>query len=397
MRRRPAAKGDPSATGGTGVTVPVTGAKWPYRRPRPQISVTEGVSLVTTLIWPTFVLFFPAFLAATAREDTWWVAGAGGIVALLVALVLSGAAGRLPHLSLVDQAQLALGKWLGKALAILFCAGVTFLGVYAVRAGTDMVGLLMLPRTPPWAIILVIVGQGAIGAYYGLEVVTRTALVAFLSVGVVMLVILPGLLMNFDARLLQPVLSYGGKPLVFPLLATGGFWAQVTVMGLCSQSFARPGYLRGAGLLGGVAAVLTGWLLVIVTQGAAGWYATSRHTLPLVEAIRSVRMFVPLLERVDVLVVIGWTMMGFAQVAYLLWAGSLGWARTLGLLDFRPLLPFLAVGVAVLALTFPRDTPVLIDVWSGHLVPAVGWGLFALATLVWVVAAVRGMKEEDGN
>lgn len=359
--------------------------------PRPQVSVTEGIALGTCLVWPTSVLYLPSALATVGKEDAWLGALAGGVVVVPVALLLAALAGRLPHLGLADQVQVGLGKWLGKPVAAAFVLGTFFLLVYAVRGGTEMVGLLMLPRTPTWVIAWVIVAQAAVGAYFGLEVVARAAAVAFLSVGAVLVVLIPGFVPLFDARRLFPLLTRGPGPLAEAAALGAGFWGQVILLGFSAQAFYAPCHLRTATLGAGAVTVLTGWLLFTVAQAAAGWYGVSRFVLPAIEVIRSVRMFLPLLERVDVLVVIGWTAMGFVQVAWLLWACAWSAARMLGMVDSRPLLPLFAVAVWGATIIFPEDLIVILLVWTRTLVPTVTAGMVGLVVLAWVVSAWRGL------
>ncbi|MEW6545991.1 MAG: GerAB/ArcD/ProY family transporter [Bacillota bacterium] len=361
-------------------------------RRRPQISVTEGIALGTCLGWPTAILYLPSVLAARGREDAWLGALVGGVVILPVGLLLAALAGRLPRLGLVDQAQTALGRWPGKAVGAAFVLGVGLLAAYAVRAGTDMVRLLMLPHTPPWVVAGVIVVQGAVGAYFGLEVVARAAVIAFLSVGVVLVVLIPGFAPMFDARRLLPVLAQGPGPLFESAALGAGFWGQVVLLALIAHAFYGPRHLRAATVGAGVTTVLVGWLLFALAQAAAGWYGVSRFTLSAIEVIRSVRILLPLLERVDVLVVIGWTAMGFVQVAWLLWGCASGAARVLGLVDSRPLIPLWASVVYGFALVLPEDLTVLTQVWTQVVVPAVTGGLVVLVAIVWAVSALRRLE-----
>ncbi|MEW6398679.1 MAG: GerAB/ArcD/ProY family transporter [Bacillota bacterium] len=366
-------------------------------RPRPQISVTEGIALGTCVVWPTSELYLPSVIATAGREDGWLGLLAGALVVIPVALVVAALAGRLPHMGLPDQAQVVLGRWLGRIPAGIFVLGTAFLAAYAVRAGTDMVGLLMLPRTPPWVVAAVIVGQAAVGAYYGLEVVARAAVIAFLAVAAVLVILIAGFVPLFDARYLVPVLSRGpGPPLVSAAIAAG-FWGQQVLGAMGAHAFRGARELRAAVLGAAAASVLAGWLLFTLGQGAAGWYGMSRLTLPTIELVRSVRMFLPLLERVDVLVVIGWTAMGFAQVAWLLWACAWGSARVAGLVDARPLLPLWTAAIFAGAVSLPEDLAVLIQVWTGVFVPVTVAGLIAVVLLLWLVAALRGVKPEKGR
>lgn len=367
------------------------GRPLPARRPRSQISATEGIALGTCLAWPTAVLYLPSVVASEGRENGWLGVLLGGVVVIPITLVLAALAGRLPRLGLVDQAGVALGRWMGKVVGGLFVLGTGVLTIYALRAGVEMVGLLTLPRTPPWVLAVVITLQGVVGAWFGLEVVARAAVLAFLSVGVVLVFLVPGFIPMFDARRLFPVLAEGPGPLLRSAGVSAGFWGQVILLAMSAESFHAPSALRAATLGAGAGSLLVGWLMVVLAQGAAGWYGVSRFAMPAIEVVRSVRVFLPLLERVDVLVVIGWTAMGFVQMAWLLWACARGVARVLGLVDSRPLVMPLAAVLCALSLTNPEDLVTLILVWTRTVVPLVTAGLAGLVALVWLVTALRDL------
>ncbi|MEW5933175.1 MAG: GerAB/ArcD/ProY family transporter [Bacillota bacterium] len=377
--------------GGRGAAKGSAGRLLPAERPRPQISATEGIALGTCLAWPTAVLYMPAVVASEGREDGWLGALLAGVVVIPLALLLGSLGGRFPRLGLVDQAGVALGRWMGKVVGGLFVLGTAVLTVYALRAGVEMVGLLMLPRTPPWVLAVVMALQGVVGAWFGLEVVARAAVLAFLSVGVVLVLLLPGFIPMFDARRLFPVLASGPGPLLRSAGVSAGFWGQVILLAMSADSFRAPSHLRAATLGAGAGSLLVGWLLVVLAQGAAGWYGVSRFAMPAIEVVRSVHVFLPLLERVDVLVVIGWTAMGFVQVAWLLWACARGVARVLGLVDSRPLVVPLAAVLCVLSLINPEDLATLILEWTRAVVPLATAGLAGLVALVWVVSALRDL------
>ena len=358
-------------------------------QPRPQISLSEGTALGTCLAWPVAVLYLPAVVAAEGREDGWLGMLLAGLVLIPVGLLLGALAHRVPRLGLVDQATLALGKALGRVVAAVFVLGTSVLAAYAVRAGAEMVRLLMLPRTPPWVISLVIALQGAVGAWFGLEVVARAAVMAFLSVGALLLVLIPGFIPMFDARRLFPVLSYGPGPLLRSAAVSAGFWGQVVLLAMSAESFRTPAELRASALRAGAASLATGWLLFVLAQGSAGWYGVSEFAMPNVEVMRAVRFYLPLFERVDVLVVTGWTAMGFVQVAWLVWALARGVSRLAGAVDSRPFVVPVAAALWGASLVGPEDLPGLLLRWTRLLVPLATGVLVLTVALVWLTAAVR--------
>jgi len=358
-------------------------------QPRPQISLSEGTALGTCLAWPVAVLYLPAVVAAEGREDGWLGMLLAGLVLIPVGLLLGALAHRVPRLGLVDQATLALGKALGRVVAAVFVLGTSVLAAYAVRAGAEMVRLLMLPRTPPWVISLVIALQGAVGAWFGLEVVARAAVMAFLSVGALLLVLIPGFIPMFDARRLFPVLSYGPGPLLRSAAVSAGFWGQVVLLAMSAESFRTPAELRASALRAGAASLATGWLLFVLAQGSAGWYGVSEFAMPNVEVMRAVRFYLPLFERVDVLVVTGWTAMGFVQVAWLVWALARGVSRLAGAVDSRPFVVPVAAALWGASLVGPEDLPGLLLRWTRVLVPLATGVLVLTVAVVWLTAAVR--------
>lgn len=365
------------------------GGSLPAPRPRPQISAAEGIALGTCLAWPTAVLYLPSLVAAEGREDGWVGVLLAGLVIIAVSLLLGALAYRLPRLGLVDQAAVALGRWPGKVVGGLFVLGTGLLAVYAVRAGVEMIGLLMLPRTPPWVLGLIIVLQGVVGAWFGLEVLARAAVLAFVSVGVVLLLLIPGFVPMFDARRLFPVFSAGWGPVLRSAAVSAGFWGQIVLLAMSAEAFRAPSDLRAASLGSGGTSLLAGWLLFVLAQGSAGWYGVSEFAMPTIEIIRAVRFYLPLFERVDVLVVIGWTAMGFVQVAWLLWAVARGAARLMGLADSRPFMLPVAAAVWALSLSNPEDLARLLLEWTRVAVPLATGGLLTLTVLVWLAAVLR--------
>lgn len=334
--------------------------------------------MLFVLVWPTYLLMGPSLVAEAAEQDAWLANLLGGMEGLAVLLLLLGLVGLAPGKDLVQAAEEALGRVGGKVAGCSILLVISFATYTTLRSSTVFIKEVFLPVTPQWSIGALVATQGILGALYGLEAVSRSAGIT--------LVLLFGALgpsavlmfSQFDPRLLFPVLARGFAPVLRGASQSASFLGELVVLGMLLP--ALRGKRCSAPLLAGLGAawVVTGGLMA-VTQGILGWYGISRQPLSLLESLRVVRA-PPLLERIEVAVASTWVLVSFCKVAVLFIAQALATARVLGLSDYRPLVPVLAVAATVVALNFPSRQVV----YSRVLV----WGAAAAGFLALLVPAV---------
>lgn len=144
-----------------------------------KISIRQLEVMLLLYFFGTAVLFLPAELAETAGNACWLVALFWGLMATAVTLLLSALGQKHPSFSPTDWYCHAFGTFLGKALALLLGIKLLFDGAMELRIFAEIISSSMLPKTPLWllmAVILLVCGFSARG---GIECSGRVAELLF--------------------------------------------------------------------------------------------------------------------------------------------------------------------------------------------------------------------------
>jgi spore germination protein KB len=157
----------------------------------------------------------PLFLLASEAGSDAWISVLIGMIGglLLLSLVTLQLQRRMPEQDLFDMIERSLGKVAGGLLAAVYIVYFGYKAVRNIREFGDLMILYLLPSTPLWFIILVLLAVAAYAVFQGIEVFSRVAqillpMIVFIYVALFVAVCGTAL---FDAHRLMPVLDNGLK------------------------------------------------------------------------------------------------------------------------------------------------------------------------------------------
>lgn len=155
-----------------------------------KISVRQLESMLLLYLFGTAVLFFPAEVAVTAGNSCWIVTIIWGIVASFVAVFLVYLGIRHPSYTAVEWYENSFGRVLGTVFAVGLGGKLAFDGALELRLFCDIISTSMLPKTPLWLLIAVILLICCMAASQGAECSARASEVLFFVVFVPLVFVL---------------------------------------------------------------------------------------------------------------------------------------------------------------------------------------------------------------
>ncbi|XEC95558.1 GerAB/ArcD/ProY family transporter [Paenibacillus tarimensis] len=113
-----------------------------------KIGVRQFMILVILFSVGTSILLAPSLLASEAKQDA-WIAGILGVGVGLLSVWLYNTLGNLfPNKTLVEYSEEILGKWIGKAISLVFFIFIFTLTALVLRNLGDFMTTQIMPETP---------------------------------------------------------------------------------------------------------------------------------------------------------------------------------------------------------------------------------------------------------
>ncbi|RSK25635.1 spore gernimation protein [Bacillus sp. HMF5848] len=173
--------------------------------------ITNGMfmAIIINMVYAKGIGLTQGSMAREVGRDIWLSSIIGNVLGLLLMLLVVAAIKRLPKGDLIHQGEFVLGTFFSKLLGVLFF--LFFLGSFAVVMMTFVYHLkdYFLPEAPTWIFVTLGLAVGVYAIHFGIEVVSRMALIGVFSVLSLNILLLLGSFGRFDIRELLPVLESG--------------------------------------------------------------------------------------------------------------------------------------------------------------------------------------------
>ncbi|MFC0211522.1 endospore germination permease [Paenibacillus chartarius] len=355
-----------------------------------QISIPQAMMLAISSITVTgHLLFIPVILNHSGR-DSWLSLLLVLVPAALTAYVTAALAQKFPGCSVVEYAELAVGKWLGKLFAAVaifyFFHDITI----SIRGFGEFFTSSVTPRTPILVFMTLIVLLAVYAARGGIETVARTNqvfLMCMIPIGV-----LASVLTHKDKDYLNflPMLEHGIPPVLMGTLSLLSLYSTFFVMSMVFPHVSESGRKRLKWY-----SVLTILILIIMFLGPVtgpiaifGEELSQGLSFPSFQILRDIK--VGQLQRLDFIGILLWSLGSFAKISLFLYAACSGTAKLFGLNDYRSLTTPTGVLLIIVAL-YNNDSYVelydfLMDVYPFYST-LIGMGL---PCLLMIAAVWRG-------
>lgn len=275
----------------------------------------------------TSSLFLPAELAKIAEQSCWIVMLIGGLLATVFSLILTELYRREPSWTAIEWSRNTFGNAFGAILSLGFLLKLAVDGVLELRIFTEILQRTMLPHTPSWLLLVVILLLATFGVARGIEGQVRTAEILFFFVFVPFVLLLVAVGFSVQEAYFLPVTMPDltqmrkGAAMVQPL-----FQAMLFLL-FVSPFLQKP---KQAKKSVAIALLLITVLLSVVTFLCLSIYGAetlSQKIFPTLQMVERIGLSGIFLSRQDILLLWFWFVSVFLYISGVLFFGSIGAER----------------------------------------------------------------------
>lgn len=302
-----------------------------------KIGVQQFMILVTLFTVGTSILLVPSLLVTEAKQDA-WIAGILGVCVGLLSVWLYNTLGNLfPNKTLVEYSEEILGKWIGKAISLLFFSFSFTLTALVLRNLGDFMTTQIMPETPIDSLHIIFLFIVIMGTRLGLEVLARAAEILFPWFIIFFLLLVLFLFPEIKFENIQPILEEGIKPVLrsaipfieFPFLELVIFLMIFPYVKRTKE--AKKAFLVGTTIGGIILIILTGLAILVI-----GVNLTSTEMYPTYLLATKINIG-NFLQRIEAIVAVLWFITIYFKLTICFYTSVLALAQTLKLNDYRPL------------------------------------------------------------
>ncbi|WP_313894092.1 endospore germination permease [Psychrobacillus sp.] len=321
-----------------------------------KISSYQFLVLVILFTIGTSILILPSDLAENAKQDAWIAAIIGTGIGLLIIWLFTKIGFWFPKLTYVQVNELLFGKWIGKALSLLFVfATFLFTATLMYYSGTFLT-LHVMPNTPMAATNTLLAIVLVMAVRLGLETIARSAEIFIAVFFLLFFLLVVSISPEVRIENIQPILEADIKSIAQSslfLIVTSSVDAVCLLMifpaFINQPKSAKKTFLIG-NLIGGLVVIIITMLCILVL----GADLTARQMYPSYGLAKKVNIgnFV---TRIEATMVALWLICLFTKMVLYFYASIFGLGQILNLKDYRPLTYPLGLIVVILSLViFPN-------------------------------------------
>lgn len=318
-----------------------------------KISNIQAAMLAITSLTIIGHLILLTLVLDQSRQDGWLAGVFGSILGLIGIIALSKLSQRFPGLTLIEIL-FQHYSWIGKIIGVFYLIYFYIMAVLGVRLFGEAYKIIM-PETPLWAFITVILLLVAYIVYLGLETLARLnqimlpVLVVF-AVAVVFLTFAN----DKDYGNLLPIMGNGMLPVMRGSLSVMGWFGEFVVLGMVLPYVQRPEKLVKTGLY--AAGITLLFFLGPITGPVALFGADEAASMafPTFSEVRYIEAG-EVINRFDSIAILFWTVGLMIRISLFYYGFSLGVVQILGTSTYRPLVIPIGWLIGVGAVLFSKN------------------------------------------
>lgn len=310
----------------------------------------QGLFILMTLLLVTkLFLGVPQAMAAEGDTAAWLLillsalAAIPGIYALITILT------RFPGKNLIEISELLLGRAMAIIIGLTLSGFFILIASLVVREFAETMLTTVLPTTPVSVITFIFIVAMILGAYNGLEVITRssTLLFPFIIGGILSILVLSLNFFNFNN--LFPVLGSGLGKITSQAPGRSSMFMEIVFAGVISSNIIDTAKVPGAIWKAFLASVALFTVVEIFYIADLRVPDAERLYVPLFQLARLIYMgrFVQRIESVYIFI---WFFIGALKLTIALYSAAVAFAWTFKIPIFQPLL--FPLGLLVFATSF---------------------------------------------
>ncbi|WNS43507.1 endospore germination permease [Paenibacillus sp. MMS20-IR301] len=282
---------------------------------RSGISFRQFYIMTFGLTIGTSILVVPSGMARTAREDA-WIAALCSLAINLIMVVLYIALARLhPGRNIFEIFEDTLGKWLGKAVSLLY------LFYFLILTGTLLgdlgffISSEIMPETPMEVVQIIFLTAAVVSAGKGIIVLARVGELLFPWVLFLFLILTLALTPQIEWNHIKPVLEGGWTP-IFKAGYQSAMFQEVIVLMTFLPLVKKPRDGERAFLLGTFAGGVMLSIIVLLSILILGIEQTENSTFPAYALSKTINI-ANVLQRVEGILITIWVLTFFIKISLL--------------------------------------------------------------------------------
>lgn len=310
-----------------------------------KVQITNGMlmAIIINTVYAKAIGLTQGTMAREIGNNIWISTIFGTLLGVLLIWLTVVIIRRYPTGDIMDQSKILLGGWFSKFISLLLF--IFFLCSYGVVMITYVYHLMdyFLPEAPSFIFILIAFFVGCYGAYFGIEVIGRMALIGVFSVLALNILLMLGSLAKFDIYELLPTFQDGIPSTLWASRHHFVDWAMVTMTVAVILPYVRNPKEWGrssisAFFFGGAFVVM--WPILEV--GVLSSEVTAQYIVSCMQMARSAKIG-QFIHRYEMIMVAFFAISILTQIMMCFLCASTVASKLFGLKDYRPMI--LPVGV----------------------------------------------------
>lgn len=305
-----------------------------------KIKITNGMfmAIIINLVYAKAIGLTQGSMAREVGSDMWIATILSAIQGLLVMLLVVYVIKKLPDKDIIQHSEQLLGKWFSKFIAVLVF--IFFLLAFGGIMATFVYHIkdFFLPESPILIVVLAAVLIGVYGIFFGLEVISRMALLGVFSILCLNILILFGSHEDFDIRELLPILQSGVLDTIWASRHNNADWAIATMMALMLLPYVKK---KDVWERAGISGIVFGCLFVVIwpilEAGVLTAEVTAQYFVSCMQMARSAHIGV-FFHRYEMIMIAFFALSAITQIMITLLCASVALQRIMGLKDYRPVI-----------------------------------------------------------
>lgn len=305
-----------------------------------RIQITNGmfIALIIILVYPKAIGLTQGIMAREVGSDMWL----STILATLQGVCMMGftvyALKRMPGMDIVHQYSQLLGKWMGKLISLVVL--VFFAGAFGSVMITFVYHFMdyFLPEAPVLLFIIVPVLTSGLAIFAGFEIISRMSYVGLFSIILLQILIVFGLMWEFDVKELLPVLNTGWINTLWASRHHDTDWAVATMTaGMILPMVKEPNLRPRSAVIG----ILFGGFFIclwpMLEAGVLSAEVTAQYVVACMQVARTAEIGY-FIHRYEMIMAALFAVPLFLQVMICLLCGAQAASRLFGLADIRKMI-----------------------------------------------------------
>lgn len=355
--------------------------------PKMKVGNFDVACLLLNMIGSKIILNFPRTIAEDAGTAGWLMTLLASIVAVVLFVVLSGLYKNFAGRDILDIGESAVGS-VGKMLTgIIFMLQFLVSIPIVLREFAEDMKVISLPSTPISIVMLFFSAGMVVGAWLGLETLTRIhALTVPILAGAFVLILLLNV-QNYDISRLAPWLGLGGELIIQRGIKNLSIFSEIIVLFFMLPYLNRK---QDFAAIGRYSLVITGVFLVLASLCYTLTYqypATTEMFLPMYQMTREINLG-RFFTRIESAFIVIWASCAFLYLSSGLYFITWIFKAAFGLKYHKPLLfPF---GILIYTLSIVPEN--LYSTLQIEMVVYRSWSwmiTFLLPLLLLIIANIR--------